>query len=76
LPGLIRTRDRETRQLRRDSPEISIACRSTGRTFFDPPLADILDGIELHTVADLDCGGADPDRRPGPSARRLAWHRH
>lgn len=59
LPRLIRTRDRETRQLRRDSAAISIACRGIGRTFFDPPLADILDGIEAHTMADLGCGGAD-----------------
>jgi SAM-dependent methyltransferase len=45
--------------MRRDSRAISVACRSIARTFFDPPLREILDGIDFTTVADLGCGSGD-----------------
>jgi SAM-dependent methyltransferase len=47
------------RQMHRDSRAISVACRSIARTFFDPPLRDLLDGIDFTTVADLGCGSGD-----------------
>jgi SAM-dependent methyltransferase len=47
------------REMRRDSRAISVACRSIARTFFDPPLRDLLDGIDFTTVADLGCGSGD-----------------
>lgn len=58
------------RQMHRDSRAISVACRSIARTFFDPPLRDLLDGIDFTTVADLGCGSGDrivmlAERRPG-----------
>jgi SAM-dependent methyltransferase len=47
------------RQMRRDSRAISVACRSIARNFFDPPLRDLLDGLDFTTVADLGCGSGD-----------------
>jgi len=47
------------RQMRRDSRAISLACRSIARNFFDPPLRDLLDGIDFSTVADLGAGSGD-----------------
>lgn len=46
-------------QMRRDPRAISVACRSIARNFFDPPLRDLLDGIDFTTVADLGCGSGD-----------------
>jgi len=45
--------------MRRDARAISVACRSIARNFFDPPLRDLLDGIDFTTVADLGCGSGD-----------------
>jgi len=56
LTALVADADRE---MLRDSRAISVACRSIARTFFDPPLRDILDGIDFTTVADLGCGSGD-----------------
>lgn len=58
------------RQMRRDSRAISVACRSIARTFFDPPLRDLLHGVDFTTVADLGCGSGDrivmlAEQRPG-----------
>ncbi|KAB2343771.1 MULTISPECIES: class I SAM-dependent methyltransferase [Actinomadura] len=59
LTTLVRTDERADRQMRRDSRAISVACRSIARNFFDPPLRDLLDGIDYTTVADLGCGSGD-----------------
>jgi len=59
LTTLVRDDERADRQMRRDSRAISVACRSIARTFFDPPLRDLLDGIDFTTVADLGCGSGD-----------------
>jgi SAM-dependent methyltransferase len=56
LTALVADADRE---MLRDSRAISVACRSIARTFFDPPLRDLLDGIDFTTVADLGCGSGD-----------------
>lgn len=69
LTALVRTDERSDRQMRRDSGAISVACRSIARNFFDPPLRDLLDGIDFTTVADLGCGSGDriimlSERRP------------
>jgi SAM-dependent methyltransferase len=59
LTTLVRTDERAERQMRRDPRAISVACRSIARNFFDPPLRDLLDGIDFTTVADLGCGSGD-----------------
>jgi phenylpyruvate C(3)-methyltransferase len=59
LTTLVRIDERADRQMRRDSRAISVACRSIARTFFDPPLRNLLDGIDFTTVADLGCGSGD-----------------
>lgn len=59
LPRLIHEDERAIRRLHRDSAAISVACRSIARTFFDPPLQEMLSGISFDTVADLGCGSAD-----------------
>jgi len=59
LTTLVRADERADRQMRRDSRAISVACRSIARNFFDPPLRDLLDGIDFTTVADLGCGSGD-----------------
>lgn len=59
LTTLVRTDERAERQMRRDAGAISVACRSIARNFFDPPLRDLLDGIDFTTVADLGCGSGD-----------------
>jgi SAM-dependent methyltransferase len=50
---------RADRPMSRDARAISLACRSIARTFFDPPLRDLLDGVDYSTVADLGCGSGD-----------------
>lgn len=59
LTTLVRDDERAGRQMRRDARAISVACRSIARTFFDPPLRDLLEGIDFTTVADLGCGSGD-----------------
>ncbi|GAB2886959.1 class I SAM-dependent methyltransferase [Streptomyces mayteni] len=45
--------------VRRDARAISVACRNITQTFFDPPLRDMIDGLEMDAVADLGCGGGE-----------------
>ncbi|MFG1892308.1 class I SAM-dependent methyltransferase [Micromonospora sp. NPDC049051] len=59
LTRLTLNSERADRGMNRDSRAISVACRSIARTFFDPPLRELLDGMSFTTVADLGCGSAD-----------------
>ena len=59
LTNLTMNSERADRVMNRDSGAISVACRSIARTFFDPVLHGMLDGISFGTVADLGCGSGD-----------------
>ncbi|GAA2468818.1 MULTISPECIES: class I SAM-dependent methyltransferase [Streptomyces] len=59
LPAKVLEHDREGDFVRRDSRAISVACRNIARTFFDPPLRELLETVECTTVADLGCGSSD-----------------
>ncbi|GIF09352.1 class I SAM-dependent methyltransferase [Actinoplanes siamensis] len=59
LPRLSSEKVRAEHGLQRDSAAISRACRSIARNFFDPPLAELLAGIEFTSLADLGCGSGD-----------------
>ncbi|MFD2467874.1 class I SAM-dependent methyltransferase [Amycolatopsis silviterrae] len=73
LTTLVRVEEGADRQMRRDARAISVACRSIARNFFDPPLREVLDGLDFTTVADLGCGSGDriimlARERPGVQA--------
>jgi phenylpyruvate C(3)-methyltransferase len=59
LPMAMRNGPHREAQLARDGRAISVACRDIARTFFDPPYLDLIDGLDISTVADLGCGGGD-----------------
>ncbi|WP_327153338.1 class I SAM-dependent methyltransferase [Streptomyces tubercidicus] len=59
LPSKIRNPERVGDYAHRDSRAISVACRNIARTFFDPPFRELLDGLDVGTVADLGCGSGD-----------------
>ncbi|UNT00622.1 methyltransferase domain-containing protein [Streptomyces tubbatahanensis] len=59
LPTKIKNADRVGTYVRRDARAISVACRNIARTFFDPPFRELIDDLDIGTVADLGCGSAD-----------------
>lgn len=59
LTDLTLNEQRADRVMHRDSRAISVACRAIARTFFDPPLRELIDDLPFRTVADLGCGSAD-----------------
>lgn len=59
LPAIISDEPGRQSRIRRDSRAISVACRSIARTFFDPPLEEILRDVRFRKIADLGCGSGD-----------------
>lgn len=59
LPALMRVGESPRELLRRDDSAISYACRDIARSFFDPPLRELLADQQPVAMVDLGCGSAD-----------------